>query len=78
MKDKAVILLSAGLDSSVNFFAALREFEVPLALTFNYGQRAALKEIEKSKKLADAKNVPHVVVDLPWLKPLGKIRFNPC
>ena len=72
MKDKAVILLSAGLDSSVNFFAALREFEVPLALTFNYGQRAALKEIEKSKKLASSKNVPHIVVDLPWLKPLGK------
>lgn len=72
MKDKAVILLSAGLDSSVNFFAALRDFEVPLAITFNYGQRAALKEIEKSKVLANAKNIPHIVVDLPWLKPLGK------
>lgn len=72
MKNKAVILLSAGLDSTVNFFAALREFDVELAITFNYGQRAAQKEIEKSKILADSVQVKHVVVDLPWLKPLGK------
>ena len=72
MKNKAVILLSAGLDSSVNFYATLREFEVVLAITFNYGQRAAVKEIEKSKVLTSLNNVNHVVVDLPWLKALGK------
>ncbi len=71
MKEKAVVLLSAGLDSSVNFFAAVREYDVPLAITFNYGQKAAPKEIEKSKKLSEMLQVPHVVVDLPWLKPLG-------
>lgn len=72
MKNKAIILLSAGLDSTVNLFAALRELDVELAITFNYGQRAAHKEIEKSKILASAAGVNHIVVDLPWLKPLGK------
>ncbi len=71
MIEKAVILLSAGLDSSVNFFAALRDYEVVLALTFNYGQKAAAKEIEKSKILASSKKIPHQVIDLPWLKDLG-------
>ena len=71
MIEKAVVLLSAGLDSSVNFLAALREYEVALALTFNYGQKAVAKEVEKSKKLAKLKGIPHKVVDLPWLKDLG-------
>ena len=72
MISKAVVLLSAGLDSSVNFFAALRDYDVALALTFNYGQKAATKEIEKAKTLAKSKQIPHLVVDLPWLKHLGK------
>ncbi len=71
MISKAVVLLSAGLDSSVNFFAALREYEIALAITFNYGQKAASKEIEKAKILAKSKQIPHVVIDLPWLKSLG-------
>ncbi len=71
MIEKAVVLLSAGLDSSVNFLAALREHEVVLALTFNYGQKAASQEIAKSKKLAKLKGIRHQVIDLLWLKDLG-------
>ncbi len=72
MKNKAVVLLSAGLDSTVNLFAALRELDVVLAITFNYGQKAVLKEIEKSKALAKSAGIKHLIVDLPWLKSLGK------
>lgn len=72
MINKAVVLLSAGLDSTVNFYAALREAEVVLALTFNYGQKAANQELERAKKIATDKNVKHVVIDLTWLKHLGK------
>lgn len=71
MIEKAVVLLSAGLDSSVNFLAALREHEVVLALTFNYGQKAASQEIAKSKKLAKLNGIPHQVINLLWLKDLG-------
>lgn len=71
MKTKSVILLSSGLDSTVNFYAALKETDVQLALTFNYGQKAAAKEIERSREFAEANKVMHIVVDLPWLKDLG-------
>ena len=39
-----------------------------MALTFNYGQRAATKEIEKSKEICASLGVPHQVVELPWFK----------
>lgn len=71
-KKDSVVLLSAGLDSTVNFYSALNESNVKLALTFDYGQRAAKKEIERSKLICDEKKIPHQVIDLPWLKSLGE------
>lgn len=71
-KKDSVVLLSGGLDSSVNFYAALNDSNVVLALTFNYGQKAAAKEIASAKRMADEKKVPHQVVDLAWFKDLGK------
>lgn len=72
MKAKSVVLLSAGLDSTVNFYAALKETQVELALTFNYGQKSATKEIERARELSALNNVKHKVVELPWLKDLGQ------
>lgn len=63
-----VVLLSAGLDSAFNLLKAQEQFNVALALTFNYGQRAAAREIDGAKKLASHYKVPHQVVDLPWFK----------
>lgn len=71
MRKSSVVLLSAGLDSSVNFYAALQETGVKLALTFNYGQRSAEKEIAAAAELASINQVRHTVVDLPWYKDLG-------
>lgn len=68
MKRKAVVLLSGGLDSSVNLAAAVRDHEVVLCLTFDYGQRAASKEIESAKRLSSHYKVPHKIVELPWFK----------
>ncbi len=67
----SVVLLSSGLDSTVNFHVALQKTHVKLALTFNYGQTAAAKEIERSAELCALHRVKHVVLDLPWLKELG-------
>ncbi|MES3038075.1 MAG: 7-cyano-7-deazaguanine synthase QueC [Bdellovibrionota bacterium] len=71
MKPKVVILLSAGLDSGTNLFAAHLANEIVLALTFDYGQLAAPKEIEKARKLAASLNIPHKVVDLSFIKTFG-------
>lgn len=69
---RAVVLLSAGLDSTVNFYVARTHGTVDLALTFNYGQRAAEKEIQQAKKIAAKYSVKHQVVELPFVKSFGK------
>ncbi|MFN8789829.1 MAG: 7-cyano-7-deazaguanine synthase QueC [Bdellovibrionales bacterium] len=69
---KSVVLLSSGLDSTVNFYEALKSGEVKLALTFDYGQRAAVREIEKAQALAKAHRVPHQVLALPFFKDFGQ------
>ncbi|HEX7674097.1 MAG TPA: 7-cyano-7-deazaguanine synthase QueC [Bdellovibrio sp.] len=70
---KVVALLSSGLDSTVNVFEAIKHnHEVVLALTFNYGQRAAIKEIEHSAKIAKYLNIPHKVMDVTWFKDFNK------
>lgn len=67
-RETALILLSSGLDSSFNLAKSVTRFDVKLALTFNYGQKAARSEIRSAKLLASYYKVPHKVVDLPWFK----------
>ncbi|MEZ0391366.1 MAG: 7-cyano-7-deazaguanine synthase QueC [Pseudobdellovibrionaceae bacterium] len=68
---KSVVLLSGGMDSSVNLLAAREESQVVLALTFDYGQRAAPKEIEVTSKLTKKLQIPHRVLPLPFFSDLG-------
>lgn len=69
---KSVVLLSSGVDSTVNLFKAHQESEVVLALTVDYGQRAAKKEIKQSKALCDYLNINHKVLNLDFFKDFGK------
>lgn len=65
MSEKAVVLLSAGLDSFVNFALAIKHgLETKLAITINYGQVAAEKEVDFSKKIANHYGVKHLVIDI--------------
>ncbi len=68
----AVVLLSGGLDSSYNLVKALEKFSVRLVLTFDYGQRAAEREIHSARRLAKTYLVEHRVVSLPWFKDFSK------
>lgn len=64
---KSVVLLSGGLDSVANLFFT-REFDEPvLAITADYGQKAAVKEIQASKKLCELWDVRHEVLNLKWM-----------
>ena len=65
---KSIILLSGGLDSLVSLAIAKEEFNIQLALTFDYGQKALEKEIEASKKICDYYGIEHRIVKLDWLK----------
>lgn len=85
---KAIVILSGGLDSAVNLAWACREFSVERGITFDYGQRAARRESERSAALCRHYGVPHEVVPLPFLsswtatalvskeKPLPKLKSN--
>lgn len=64
---KSVALLSGGLDSTVSVAQGLREGEVVLALTFDYGQKAARKECEAARGLAHHWGIEHRVMELPLL-----------
>lgn len=65
---KAVVLLSAGLDSTVNLYWAKKQSQVVLALTFDYGQRAASRETERAKSQCQALGIPHEILRLDWFK----------
>ena len=64
----SIVLLSSGLDSAVAFKLALDTWGVDLALTFDYGQRAAEKEIDSARRICERFSVRHVVIELPWLE----------
>lgn len=66
--NKSVILLSGGLDSLVSLGVSKDTFNIILALTFNYGQRTAKKEIEASKRISEHYSIEYKVIELPWLK----------
>jgi 7-cyano-7-deazaguanine synthase len=68
---RAVALLSGGLDSLVAAALTRAEAELTLAVTCDYGQRAARREVEAARRQAEWLGCPHQVVALPWLGALG-------
>ena len=68
LSKKSIILLSGGLDSAAVLGLCKEEYNISLALTFNYGQKTAIKEIEASQKLCKHYDVEHKIINLDWLK----------
>jgi 7-cyano-7-deazaguanine synthase len=64
----SIVLLSSGLDSAVAFKMALDEWGVELVVTFDYGQRAADKEVDCARRICERHGVRHEVIELPWLE----------
>lgn len=70
-RDKAVVLLSGGLDSCVALAEAAREF-APAALHLNYGQRTEARELSAFHAVADHYGVAErLVVDVSHLRRIG-------
>ena len=62
--NKAVVLLSGGLDSATTAAIAIAEGYKAIALSFRYGQRH-YKELEAAQKIAKALNIKeHFIVDV--------------
>ena len=69
---KSVILMSGGLDSLAALGFVKEKYGIELALTFDYGQKAAIQEIEASKKICEFYNIENKVIKLDWLKEITK------
>jgi 7-cyano-7-deazaguanine synthase len=67
-REKAVVLLSGGLDSVVALKLAMRDRDVIAALTFDYGQRARYKERDLACHICCEWGIPHEGIKLPWLR----------
>lgn len=65
---KSIILLSGGLDSLVSLALAREEYNIELALTFDYGQKSVEQEVLASKKICEHYKIAHRVIKLDWLK----------
>ncbi len=66
--NKSIILLSGGLDSLVCLGLCKEQYNVELALTFDYGQKSAKKEIAAAIALCKHYNIKHQIIKLDWLK----------
>ena len=68
MTNKSIILLSGGLDSLVSLGLCVEEYNIKLALTFDYGQKSAPKEISAAAKICEYYKIRHNIITLDWLK----------
>lgn len=64
---QSVVLLSGGLDCGLNLALAARAGRARLALTFDYGQRAAQAEARAASALARHYGVEWRKIEIPWL-----------
>lgn len=71
-KKKAIVLLSGGLDSTVNLFESHEALLVDLVLTFDYGHRASRREIQCAQSLCHKLGLKHQVVEVPFFRDFTK------
>ncbi|MEE9391771.1 MAG: 7-cyano-7-deazaguanine synthase QueC [Planctomycetota bacterium] len=67
-REKAILLLSGGLDSTVAAFIAAERYDCIQALSFDYGQRASRRELGAAYRLANSLEIPHRTVFLPFFR----------
>ncbi len=70
-RPKAISVLSGGLDSTVATTYFNDKYKTH-AITFDYGQKSAEMEIKSSKAICSFLGIKHTVIQLPWLRKLGK------
>lgn len=72
--NKSIILLSGGLDSVVALAYSKKhtDYNVELALTFDYGQKSVKNEINASAKICQYYDIQHKIIKLDWLKEIAK------
>jgi 7-cyano-7-deazaguanine synthase len=72
MKERAIALLSGGLDSSVATELLAEKYDIVCALTVDYNQKAVQREIDAARTLCKRLGIEHRVIALPWLGEITK------
>jgi len=67
MKEKSVIMLSGGLDSSVALYLLREEYDIQ-AILFDFGQRSIDPQIACARRLCAKLGVPLEIIDISGLK----------
>lgn len=67
MSPQSIVLLSGGLDSVANLALCVKKNLNPLALHFNYGQRAFESERSAVEAICQDFQVPLKIIELPWM-----------
>lgn len=70
MRSSSIVLLSGGLDSLAAFHWAAKNTDLVFGLTLNYGQRAAVSEMNAAAKVCRHYDIKHLVINLPWYSTL--------
>ncbi|MEO1260235.1 MAG: 7-cyano-7-deazaguanine synthase QueC [Bacteroidota bacterium] len=70
MKDRAVILLSGGMDSVTALYASLADYDITDALSFDYGSKHAARELVFAKYHCEQLNIKHTVINLDFVQQL--------
>ncbi len=65
--NKAIVLLSGGLDSVVSLAVIRETCSEVICLTFNYGQKSYLAEKKASEIISKYYKTEHKIIDLDWL-----------
>ena len=74
--NKAIILLSGGLDSVVSLACEINHYSDILALTFDYSQKSAYEEIKASQEISKLYGIKHKVIKLDWLGEISNSSLN--
>lgn len=70
MNNRAIILLSGGLDSVVALSQTISSYDIIFAMFFYYGQEAYQMELSSVRAVADFYGIKIVPVNLEWFKNL--------
>jgi len=68
MKEKAIVLLSGGMDSVCALYDSIAKYDVLLTISFDYGSKHNIREIPYAEYHAKLLNIKHIVIQLSFME----------